>query len=394
MTASSTTGTYGSAERRHPRLVRRTAWLRRHSVAVGVACAVLIAVIFFLDAGVHPVTMAGFYLVPLTLLALAAHERLVAAAGIICGLLTVLVMVVAGHADGELPLQSVLRRPRRRQPHHPRLSHPPPVDDQRLRHPARPALRGRRGHPHQWRHARRPRRTAPVRPRASRRAARRHRRRASAPRGRLLAGTRRVRPRRRRPRDRRGVRRHGAVRRSHAHGDDRGARPDRRRPFARSARRAPAPRARAGRAHARPRPRGRRARVQPRAGERRLRSRAGEPGGVGRPLPGRRRRQRASHARARRQASRPRAGARLEPRLRPEPGHDRSARSRRHAAARRPRHARLRRVRGGSGRGRAARPRQLRRPGVRRRGMDRAANWRSITSPPARWPSPAAGPYS
>jgi len=93
VTASSTTGAYSSAERRHPRLVRRTAWLRRHSLAVGVAAVVLIAVVFFLDARVHPVTMAGFYLVPLTLLALAGRERLVAAAGVACGLLTVLVMV-------------------------------------------------------------------------------------------------------------------------------------------------------------------------------------------------------------------------------------------------------------------------------------------------------------
>jgi serine phosphatase RsbU (regulator of sigma subunit) len=93
VTASATKVPYGSAERRHPRLVRRTAWLRRHSVAVGVTAVVLIALVFFLDARVHPVTMAGFYLVPLTLLALSAHERLVAAAGIICGLLTVLVMV-------------------------------------------------------------------------------------------------------------------------------------------------------------------------------------------------------------------------------------------------------------------------------------------------------------
>src|SRR5665647_1085558 len=67
VTASPTTGAYGSAKRRHPRLVRRTAWLRRHSVAVGVAAVVLIAAVFFLDARVHPVTMAGFYLVPLTL---------------------------------------------------------------------------------------------------------------------------------------------------------------------------------------------------------------------------------------------------------------------------------------------------------------------------------------
>jgi serine phosphatase RsbU (regulator of sigma subunit) len=93
VTTSSTTGVYGSAEQRHPRLVRRTAWLRRHSVAVEITAAVLIVVIFVLDASVHPVSMAGFYLVPLTLLALSAHERLVAGAGAICGLLTVFVMV-------------------------------------------------------------------------------------------------------------------------------------------------------------------------------------------------------------------------------------------------------------------------------------------------------------
>jgi serine phosphatase RsbU (regulator of sigma subunit) len=90
---SSTTGAYVSSERRHPRLVRRTAWLRRHSVAVGVTAAALIAAVFCLDATIHPVTMAGFYLVPLTLLALSARERLVSAAGVVCGLLTVLVMV-------------------------------------------------------------------------------------------------------------------------------------------------------------------------------------------------------------------------------------------------------------------------------------------------------------
>ncbi len=85
------TGSYDSAERRHPRLVRRTAWLQRHSLGVAVAAAALIAVIFVLDARVHPVTMAGFYLIPLTMLALTARATLVAAAGIICGLLTVLV---------------------------------------------------------------------------------------------------------------------------------------------------------------------------------------------------------------------------------------------------------------------------------------------------------------
>ena len=53
----------------------------------------MIAVVFALDATVHPVTMAGFYLVPLTMLAVAERARVVAAAGLICGLLTMLVFV-------------------------------------------------------------------------------------------------------------------------------------------------------------------------------------------------------------------------------------------------------------------------------------------------------------
>ncbi len=81
------TADYGSFERRHPRLVRRTTWMRLHPVVVGVAALVMIVAIFFLDATVHPVTMAGFYLIPLTLLALSARERLVLVAGIICALL-------------------------------------------------------------------------------------------------------------------------------------------------------------------------------------------------------------------------------------------------------------------------------------------------------------------
>jgi len=56
----------------------------------------MIVAIFFLDATVHPVTMAGFYLIPLTLLALSARERLVLVTGLICALLTVLVMVWQG----------------------------------------------------------------------------------------------------------------------------------------------------------------------------------------------------------------------------------------------------------------------------------------------------------
>jgi serine phosphatase RsbU (regulator of sigma subunit) len=96
VTEATSSKAYTPPERRHPRLVQLTTRLRRHPVAIGVIALVLIAIVFFLDAVVHPVTMAGFYLVPLTLLALAARDRLVTAAGILCGLLTVLVMVVQG----------------------------------------------------------------------------------------------------------------------------------------------------------------------------------------------------------------------------------------------------------------------------------------------------------
>ena len=85
-----------SARRRHPRLVERTAWLQRHALGVTVTAAALIGLIFVVDAAVHPVTMAGFYLIPLTMLALTARARLVAAAGIVCGLLTVVVFLWQG----------------------------------------------------------------------------------------------------------------------------------------------------------------------------------------------------------------------------------------------------------------------------------------------------------
>ena len=70
--------------------------MRLHPVVVSLVALVMIAAIFSLDATVHPVTMAGFYLIPLTLLALSARERLVLVAGLICMLLTTLVMVLQG----------------------------------------------------------------------------------------------------------------------------------------------------------------------------------------------------------------------------------------------------------------------------------------------------------
>ena len=79
-------------ERRHPRLVQRTSWLRHHANTVALIAAACILVVFVLDVTAHPITMAGFYLVPLTLLALSGRERLVALAGIVCLGLTLAVM--------------------------------------------------------------------------------------------------------------------------------------------------------------------------------------------------------------------------------------------------------------------------------------------------------------
>ena len=101
-------------------------------------------------------------------------------------------MVWQGTLTASQRLQSALRRPRRPRPRVPRLPHPPPVDDQRLRHPASPAVGGGRGHPHQRGHARRPRRAARVRARAARRAAGRHGRARARPGGRRLGRPRRA----------------------------------------------------------------------------------------------------------------------------------------------------------------------------------------------------------
>ncbi len=83
---------YGVTERRHPRLVQHATWLRRHPVAVSVIAGGVIVAIFILDIVWHPITMAGFYLVPLTLLAVSLRARVVAASGVVCGLFAVLAM--------------------------------------------------------------------------------------------------------------------------------------------------------------------------------------------------------------------------------------------------------------------------------------------------------------
>ncbi len=97
MTATEWAHSFESAKRRHPRLVSRISWLTSHLPLVVTVAAALIILIAYLDLFLHPVTMAGFYLLPLTLLALAGRERLVLAAGVVCGALTIAVMALQGN---------------------------------------------------------------------------------------------------------------------------------------------------------------------------------------------------------------------------------------------------------------------------------------------------------
>jgi len=77
---------------RQPRIIKRTAWLRRHPILVTVVAWAGMAVVFLLDVTVHPLVMAGFYLVPLTLLAFAGRVRMAALAGVL-GLVSTIVVL-------------------------------------------------------------------------------------------------------------------------------------------------------------------------------------------------------------------------------------------------------------------------------------------------------------
>jgi serine phosphatase RsbU (regulator of sigma subunit) len=81
------------ASRRHPRLVRYVARLRRHRVAVTIVACLGILGTLALDLLIRRYPMAGFYLLPLTLLALAMHERVVALAAAGCMTLAIAVTV-------------------------------------------------------------------------------------------------------------------------------------------------------------------------------------------------------------------------------------------------------------------------------------------------------------
>jgi len=86
-------------QRRHPRLVRVSERLRRHRTLVGVAGAALIGLFFVLDLWTSERFLWGLYLIPLTLLAVAMRERVVALATVVCALLGIAAMVAADTLD-------------------------------------------------------------------------------------------------------------------------------------------------------------------------------------------------------------------------------------------------------------------------------------------------------
>jgi GAF domain-containing protein len=83
-----------SSERRFPRLVQRVVWLRGHRPQVVALAIGFIAAVFVLDILVPGYPFAGFYLVPLTLVAFVLRERLAALLALLCLVLTVTVMLL------------------------------------------------------------------------------------------------------------------------------------------------------------------------------------------------------------------------------------------------------------------------------------------------------------
>ncbi len=88
--------------RAFPRVVQRLVWLRRHRDRVLILTLLGIATAFLLDLLIPGYAIAGFYLIPLLLVAFAVHERLViAVVGILCLGLAVFTMVLQGRANGQ-----------------------------------------------------------------------------------------------------------------------------------------------------------------------------------------------------------------------------------------------------------------------------------------------------
>ena len=98
--------------RRFPRVVRGLLWLRGHRDVVVALTVAGIAVSFILDLLIPGYAIAGFYLVPLLLVAFALRERraVVAASVSLCLGLTVFAMVAPGpHERPEHPARLVRR---------------------------------------------------------------------------------------------------------------------------------------------------------------------------------------------------------------------------------------------------------------------------------------------
>ena len=114
-------------------VARSIAWLRRHQALVLVLTIAGIVTSFFLDLAIPGYAIAGFYLIPLMLVAFALRARVVAVVvGLGCAVLTVTVMVLQGRAKRTERAARLVRGTRRRGIDRPRL----PLQ------PLRPALRG------------------------------------------------------------------------------------------------------------------------------------------------------------------------------------------------------------------------------------------------------------
>ena len=88
--------------RAFPRVVQRLVWLRRHRNGMLILTLLGIAAAFLLDLVIPGYAIAGFYLIPLLLVAFAVHERLViAVVGILCLGLAIFTMVLQGRANGQ-----------------------------------------------------------------------------------------------------------------------------------------------------------------------------------------------------------------------------------------------------------------------------------------------------
>jgi signal transduction histidine kinase len=82
--------------------VQTVVWLRRHRAGVLVVIFASIATAFALDLLIPGYAIAGFYLIPLMLVALALRERLaIALVGTLCLALAIFTMEVQGRTDGQ-----------------------------------------------------------------------------------------------------------------------------------------------------------------------------------------------------------------------------------------------------------------------------------------------------